>query len=127
MYSGRFETGKWGNGSAPRWRKVGNGLVAKSICKNYSCAAYDQYVSDTIGFTVFDLINDSCHCPECGSRLKPITVSFNNCKWKSEGKRSNGSRESTWFENVGDYPFEYKKDAGDFSKFTSMIFEAQES
>lgn len=82
LEDGNMKIVQWSH-DAPRWRVVKPGLSIESMCCNYECDAYRQFVIVNLGYSFFDLAkdNDKLRCPMCDHTVVPKTCGFNNCKW----------------------------------------------
>ncbi|GMF49937.1 unnamed protein product [Phytophthora fragariaefolia] len=90
---------------APTWRICCKGLNIEGRCKNRACAAYNELVIHPQKFVLFNLMVDGdVTCPNCRSKVTPVTCGFYACAWKFEGiKRNDGFFVSS--------PWQYASDA----------------
>ena len=73
--------------SAPEWRVAYPGLSLEGPCKNSQCAAYQKsfvicnFQLKQEGFEMCE-VAATCWCPLCKSKIEPVTMGFNNCKYR---------------------------------------------
>ena len=78
--------------SAPEWRVAHPGLSLEGPCKNSQCAAYQKsfvicnFQLKQEGFEMCE-VAATCRCPLCKSKIEPVTMGFNNCKYRWEGEK----------------------------------------
>ncbi|CAF1070129.1 unnamed protein product [Rotaria sordida] len=80
---------------APEWRRVNRGLVLEGECTNSKCKAYGNTVAISMNYRKFDVVCDpdidKTVCPVCKQYVEPKTCGFNNCWWRFEGVKKEGS------------------------------------
>ncbi|KAJ8653212.1 hypothetical protein O0I10_011160 [Lichtheimia ornata] len=101
-----------GGGGPPRFADIENGYqerivlsddapIARTVCEGTNIEAECQCTPDyrvicMQGHGLYELGKDVLRCPMCRSRnVKPITVGFNNCEYRTHGIRTNGSQYSS--------------------------------
>ena len=88
--------------SAPKYRQAAPGLCLEGICTHSPCQAHKKRVIVNMGFQEgFDLCRDcyKSECPLCSEHVQPVTVAFNNCKWKSVGEKVSPKQPSKPFQS----------------------------
>lgn len=82
-------TGKFSS-SAPKWRKVNDGINIHGICHNKQCEARKQEVICMTGIYNWS-INNNCTCPMCYKKIENRTCGFYKCQWKVDGLKADGT------------------------------------
>ncbi|KAA6363798.1 MAG: putative ring and ubiquitin domain containing protein, partial [Streblomastix strix] len=113
--------------TAPKWRKVDHGLTIEGICENTGCEAKGKMVIFNSQFIDFDLFLSQAVCPMCGQQFKPVKPGFNNCMWRIDYQKLDGSvSKIPWRKNGDRYQTYNQKEAG-MAEFTRLIIHVRET
>ena len=77
--------------SAPKWRKVDEGLNLFGLCKNSKCKAFNEEVIHIVGIPneKYNLQENvlNIKCPMCDGLVVPKTCGFWKCEYQFEGDK----------------------------------------
>src|SRR5579872_3619977 len=113
MHTGKFSS------TAPKWRKVNDGINIHGICHNIRCEARKQEVICMKGLYDWS-INDECRCPMCREKIETRTCGFYKCQWKVDGLKADGTIVGKKWSSIED---EYKYyDDSDIVDWKCLVF-----
>lgn len=86
---------------APEYRTAKPGLNVEGYCRNQACAAFNELVICPLGMVAYN-VGGVCECPECESRVQPITCAFYRCEWMYDGVKTGGEEVKSPWKQAGE-------------------------